>query len=72
LTVADTGAGIHPAIRKKIFEPFFSTKGQGGTGLGLSVSLEIVARHKGTLKVRSRQVPNRSGTVFTLFLPFES
>lgn len=69
ITVADTGAGINPDVRKKIFEPFFTTKGQNGTGLGLSVSLEIVSRHKGALRVRSRQVPSRSGSVFALFLP---
>lgn len=69
ITVADTGAGIHPEIRKKIFEPFFTTKGHSGTGLGLSVSLEIVARHKGSLRVRSTQTPKCSGTVFVLFLP---
>lgn len=72
ITVADTGAGIHPDVRKKIFEPFFTTKGQSGTGLGLSVSLDIVARHKGLLRVRSRQAPKRSGTVFTLFLPSDT
>jgi signal transduction histidine kinase len=69
ITVADTGTGIHPEVRKRIFEPFFTTKGLSGTGLGLSVSLEIVARHQGSLRVRSGQAPNRSGTVFTLFLP---
>jgi len=72
LTVADTGTGIHPDVRKKIFEPFFTTKGQSGTGLGLSVSLEIVRRHSGLLRFRSRQTPHGSGTVFTLFLPSEA
>jgi signal transduction histidine kinase len=69
ITVADTGSGIHPDVRKKMFEPFFTTKGQGGTGLGLSVSLEIVSRHKGALRVRSRHETSRSGSVFALFLP---
>jgi len=72
LTIADTGTGIHPEVRKKIFEPFFTTKGQSGTGLGLSVSMEIVRRHSGSLRVRSRQTPHGSGTVFTLFLPSEA
>jgi signal transduction histidine kinase len=71
ITVADTGVGIHPDARKKIFEPFFTTKGHSGTGLGLSVSLDIVARDKGSLRVRSRHAPHRSGTVFILFLPSE-
>ena len=56
----------------KIFEPFFTTKEIGGTGLGLWVSHEIVERHGGTLAVRSSQRKGRSGTVFTLFLPFEA
>ena len=72
ITVADTGTGIHPDVRKKIFEPFFTTKGHSGTGLGLSVSLDIVARHQGTLRVRSRQAANHSGTVFKLFLPSDA
>ena len=72
ITVADTGTGIHPDVRKKIFEPFFTTKGHSGTGLGLSVSLDIVARHQGSLRVRSRHAANHSGTVFTLFLPSDA
>ena len=72
ITVADTGTGIHPDVRRKIFEPFFTTKGHSGTGLGLSVSWEIVDRHEGSLRVRSRQTPSRSGTVFSLFLPSDA
>ena len=72
LTFADTGSGINPEVLKKIFDPFFSTKGIGGTGLGLWVSREIVARHRGAIRVRSSQREGRSGTVFTLFLPFEA
>lgn len=69
LTVADTGAGMSPHTLSKIFEPFFTTKGDKGTGLGLWVSREIVDRHRGVLKVRSRQSAHKSGTVFALFLP---
>jgi PAS domain S-box-containing protein len=72
LTVADTGSGMSPDTAARIFEPFFTTKEIGGTGLGLWVSHEIVQRHGGTLTVRSSQRPNHSGTVFTLFLPFEA
>jgi PAS domain S-box-containing protein len=71
ITVADTGSGIKPEILHRIFEPFFTTKGQSGTGLGLWVSRDIVNRHKGAFRVRSSQRPGRSGSVFTLFLPFE-
>lgn len=70
LTVADTGIGMNPETQKKIFEAFFSTKGIGGTGLGLWVSCEIVGRHHGVLRVRSSQARLHTGSVFTLFLPF--
>ncbi len=70
LTIADTGEGIRPELLKNIFDAFFTTKGIGGTGLGLWVSQEIVSRHHGVLRVRSTRRPGRSGTVFVLFLPF--
>jgi signal transduction histidine kinase len=63
---------MSPDTIAKIFEPFFTTKEVGGTGLGLWVSDEIVQRHGGVLAVRSSQRNGRSGTVFTLFLPFEA
>ncbi len=72
LTIADTGSGISQAARAKLFRPFFTTKGITGTGLGLWVSKEIVDRHRGSLRVRSRQAPENHGTVFTLFLPFKA
>jgi PAS domain S-box-containing protein len=72
LTVADTGVGMDTEILQKIFHPFFTTKGIGGTGLGLWVSQEIADRHNGALKVRTSQCEGRSGTVFTLFLPFDA
>jgi signal transduction histidine kinase len=72
LTIADTGAGVDPEVLPKIFQPFFTTKGIGGTGLGLWVSQEIADRHNGALKVRTSQCEGRSGTVFTLFLPFDA
>ncbi len=70
LTVADTGTGIAPQVLHRMFDAFYTTKGIGGTGLGLWVSKEIVDRHKGILRVRSSQEKGRSGTVFSLFLPF--
>lgn len=66
LTVADTGAGISAANKNRIFEPFFSTKKDVGTGLGLWVSFEIIQKHKG--KIRLRSLEGR-GTVFSIFLP---
>jgi signal transduction histidine kinase len=71
LTVADTGGGMSPQTRAKIYEPFFTTKGEKGTGLGLWISREIVDRHQGVLRVKSSQSAEGSGTVFTLFLPCE-
>ena len=72
LTIADTGAGMPQEVCKKIFDAFYTTKGIGGTGLGLWVSKEIMDRHRGTVTVRSSQKADAGGTVFTLFLPFEA
>ncbi len=71
LTVADTGTGMDPTCLSRIFEPFFSTKGITGTGLGLWISLEIIQKHKGAIRVRSRPATpeHPGGTVFRLFLP---
>jgi PAS domain S-box-containing protein len=66
--VADTGTGMSPETLAKIFEAFFTTKQATGTGLGLWVSEEIVRKHGGTLRVRSRQ-GDRSGTCFWMFFP---
>ncbi|HZD49102.1 MAG TPA: ATP-binding protein [Silvibacterium sp.] len=71
LTVADSGSGMPRHTLSRIFEPFFTTKGEKGTGLGLWISREIVDRHRGVLKVRSRQSTPGSGTVFSLFLPYD-
>lgn len=72
LTIADTGTGMSPKTVRKAFEAFYTTKGIGGTGLGLWISSEIVERHAGKLRVRSSQRPGGSGTVFRLFLPFQA
>ena len=72
LTVADTGCGMTPSVRTQAFDAFFTTKGIGGTGLGLWISREIIARHHGVLSVRSRACPNQTGTVFTIFLPLDA
>ena len=70
LTIADTGEGMSRETLGHIFEAFFTTKGIGGTGLGLWVSADIVNRHNGRIRVRSRQSASQHGTVFRLFLPF--
>jgi signal transduction histidine kinase len=71
LTVGDTGSGMDRQTQERAFEPFYTTKGLGGTGLGLWVSKEIIDRHHGSIRLRSSQEQGRSGTVFTVFLPFE-
>lgn len=71
LTVADTGSGMDAGTRGKIFEAFFSTKGIGGSGLGLWVAADIMQRHAGKIAVRSGQREGRRGTVVVMFLPFE-
>jgi PAS domain S-box-containing protein len=72
ITVADTGEGLRRSDRHRIFEPFYTTKGMQGTGLGLWVSADIVRRHEGVLRFWSSQKEGRSGTVFTIFLPFDA
>ena len=72
LVVADNGAGMPQDVKARLFEAFFTTKGDNGNGLGLWVSKEIVDRHEAVLHVRSRQKGPGNGTVFRLFLPFQS
>jgi PAS domain S-box-containing protein len=71
ITIADTGLGIPAENLESIFEPFFTTKKDTGTGLGLWVSRELVAKHGGTMRVRSRTADPLCGTVFSIFLPQE-
>jgi signal transduction histidine kinase len=67
LTVKDNGNGIPEKIKDKIFQPFFTTKPTGeGTGLGLSLSYDIVKAHGGELKVETKE---GEGTVFMIQLP---
>jgi signal transduction histidine kinase len=71
--VADTGTGMPPEVRKRVFEAFFTTKELTGTGLGLWVSHEIVLKHGGMVHLHSRTAADghASGTVFQIFVPDE-
>ncbi len=71
ITIADTGHGMTPEVRARIYEPFFTTKDLNGTGLGLWISSGIVTRHKGRLTLRSSTHPTHHGTIFSLTLPIE-
>jgi signal transduction histidine kinase len=75
ITVADTGIGIPRGHLRQIFEPFYTTKKDTGTGLGLWVSRGIVQKHGGSIRVRSRAAgpttARTTGTVFSIFLPQE-
>lgn len=67
ITVKDNGNGIPHSIKEKIFQPFFTTKPTGqGTGLGLSLSYDIVKAHGGELKVETRE---GIGSEFSIQLP---
>ena len=66
---ADSGRGIRPEDRARLFEPFYTTKKDSGTGLGLWLVEEIVHKHQGKIRVRSSVRPGASGTIFWLFLP---
>jgi len=72
LTIADTGSGIPTTLLPTIFEPFVTTKGETGTGLGLWVTGEIIRRNHWNIHVRSRCVPGSSGTVFSITMPLRA
>ncbi len=66
LTVSDTGTGMTEEVARRCLEPFFSTKGRGGTGLGLSMVYGVVKRHEGTIEIKTE--PNK-GTLFKMRFP---
>jgi signal transduction histidine kinase len=71
LVVADDGPGINTETQANLFRPFYTTKGQKGTGLGLWVSQGIVTKHGGSIRLRSRTGTGH-GTCFAVFLPIEA
>jgi PAS domain S-box-containing protein len=69
ITLADTGSGISHDSLSKIFDPFYTTKKDTGTGLGLWITYGLVRKHGGSIQFRSNVKQGKSGTVFTIFLP---
>ncbi|MEM0961952.1 MAG: ATP-binding protein [Bacteroidota bacterium] len=69
IEVSDTGVGMTESVRRRIFEPLFSTKGSNGSGMGLTMSQGIVQEHNGRIEVESE--PGR-GTTFRLVFPFST
>lgn len=72
VTFADSGGGMDPQTRRRIYEPFFTTKRESGTGLGLWLTSEIIERLQGNLHVWSSRLAGRSGTAFSVFLPLDN
>ncbi len=71
ITIADNGTGISPQMQQQVFDALFTTKGSIGTGLGLWVSKQIIDKHAGTIRLRSRTEKACTGTVFSIVLPAE-
>lgn len=69
ITIADDGHGISDENMHSIWQAFFTTKNDTGTGLGLWLTKEIIVRHEGSIRFRSRSKGVSTGTVFSLFLP---
>jgi len=69
VSIGDNGSGIPYDVRHRLGEPFFTTKGQRGTGLGLWVTRSILQRYGGEMQLRSSVDTSRHGTVFSIFLP---
>lgn len=72
VSIMDNGPGIAPEHGAHLFEPFYTTKGEQGTGIGLWVSRNIVEKHGGSLRMHTSVKPHRSGTCFTVFLPLRA
>jgi signal transduction histidine kinase len=72
ILVADNGHGIPSEHMASIFEPYFTTKGASGTGLGLALTLKMVHGHQGRIRVRSCVKPGRCGTTFRISVPNEA
>lgn len=72
ITIADTGPGMTAETLRRLREPFYTTKEGTGTGLGMWVVQELLAKRKGLLSIRSSTRTNTHGTVISLFFPAEA
>jgi PAS domain S-box-containing protein len=68
VSVTDEGPGVPEQVQSKLFQPFFTTKGEQGTGLGLWVSRGIIIKHGGEISLTSSQAPDHHGTTVAVFL----
>ena len=71
ITIADYGSGISAQDKARLFTPFFTTRKEVGTGLGLWITKELLEKKGGHIRFRSRQ-SQPSGTVMSVFLPLQS
>jgi PAS domain S-box-containing protein len=66
---SDSGSGVQESLLPNIFDAFFTTKGLKGSGVGLWLSAEILAKHEGSIRVRTRTAGDYCGTLFSIFIP---
>jgi PAS domain S-box-containing protein len=69
--ISDTGQGIEPEHLGRVFEPFYTTKGNLGTGIGLWVAKKLVEGHGGQISITSSTHPGETGTIIRIFLPYK-
>jgi PAS domain S-box-containing protein len=69
ITICDTGSGISSHHLRNLFQPFFTTKPDVGTGLGLWITRNIFEKHGGTIRLKTRTGTEGHGTAFSIFLP---
>jgi PAS domain S-box-containing protein len=72
ILVSDEGTGISPEHLGRVFEPFFSTKGQRGTGIGLWVARQLLEKRGGSINLHSSKEIPRNGTTVSVFIPFKT